>query len=109
MIITSGFGHALSWEEKTDSSGQMSLKDAFTHITHHHVMRLLLPRWAYKLPIKKYVLVLFEHWIYLTVNMHYQDFAISGRRPKSRWSLCTTSSVPGGKSFLAALLFRATF
>ena len=37
----------------TAESGQMSFGEALSIISHNHILRLLLPKWAYWLPVKR--------------------------------------------------------
>ncbi|KAH9895604.1 cytochrome P450 [Cubamyces lactineus] len=55
LISTTGFGHPLPWDLKGSStSDEMSFGEALFTVTHNMLLRLVLPRWAYLLPIKKF-------------------------------------------------------
>ncbi|KAI0656081.1 cytochrome P450 [Cubamyces menziesii] len=55
VIATSGFGHPLSWNLKgASTSDEMSFGEALHIRLHNLILRLILPRWAYWLPIKKF-------------------------------------------------------
>ncbi|KAI0323885.1 cytochrome P450 [Cubamyces sp. BRFM 1775] len=55
VISTTGFGHPLPWSLKGSSaSDEMSFGEALYMVTHNFILRLVLPRWAYLLPIKKF-------------------------------------------------------
>ncbi|GJE92700.1 cytochrome P450 [Phanerochaete sordida] len=53
LISTCGFGNALSWRTETAPGAAVSFADALATVASGILVRLLVPRWAYKLPIKK--------------------------------------------------------
>ena len=55
LISTCGFGHSLPWDFGGSSHGKMSFGEAMTFMTNNHLLHLVLPHWAYRLPVKKYV------------------------------------------------------
>lgn len=55
LISTCGFGNPLSWEFGKSSREAMTFGDALAVVSSGVLARLLLPRWAYWLPINKYV------------------------------------------------------
>ncbi|KAJ7121497.1 cytochrome P450 [Mycena epipterygia] len=52
LIARCGFGQQLSWDTPAQSSG-MPFGEALTIVSASHIVRLITPRWMYKLPIKK--------------------------------------------------------
>ncbi|EKM48946.1 uncharacterized protein PHACADRAFT_214578 [Phanerochaete carnosa HHB-10118-sp] len=52
LISACGFGNPLSWTARESSPGRMSFATALEIISKHHIARILLPQWAYNLPIK---------------------------------------------------------
>ncbi|KAH9914912.1 cytochrome P450 [Epithele typhae] len=54
LISSAGFGHPLSWDlSRTPGSKTMSFGEALHLITHNLILRLVVPRIAYWLPIKR--------------------------------------------------------
>ncbi|KAH9912149.1 cytochrome P450 [Epithele typhae] len=53
LISSAGFGHPLSWDPRTPGSKTMSFGEALHIITHNLILRLVVPRIAYWLPIKR--------------------------------------------------------
>ncbi|KAH7926869.1 cytochrome P450, partial [Leucogyrophana mollusca] len=51
IISRCGFGLHMPWVEA--GTGELSFGDALTVVSQTHIARLITPRWAYKLPIKK--------------------------------------------------------
>ncbi|KAI0323886.1 cytochrome P450 [Cubamyces sp. BRFM 1775] len=55
VISTSGFGHRLTWDLKgATPSNEMSFGEALHIRVHNLILSIILPRWAYWLPIKKF-------------------------------------------------------
>lgn len=55
LIATCGFGHRLSWKLDKSSSDEMSFGEAMEIIVDSHILLLVLPKWAYSLPVKRRV------------------------------------------------------
>lgn len=53
IIATCGFGYRLDWRFAESSSESLSFGDALQVISQTHILRILLPKWAYWLPVKK--------------------------------------------------------
>jgi hypothetical protein len=55
LIARCGFGIRLPWTDSTETRmGSMSFAAALGKVTHTAIARLVLPPWAYKLPIKRF-------------------------------------------------------
>ncbi|KAL7277610.1 hypothetical protein ACG7TL_008537 [Trametes sanguinea] len=52
LISSCGFGYPLSWEMPKSAPGEMSFAEALAIVSNNHLMRLILPRWSYHLPIQ---------------------------------------------------------
>ena len=115
MILTSGFGHSMTWDyKKTDTaSDQMSIRDAMILIAQHHVLYMLMPRWVYKLPFKKSVLLSrFLDCAHASGSLTYNPLTGSATLAKLlglRWNFCVTSFKRGSRILPAVLPCKATF
>lgn len=54
LIATCGFGHRLGWKLDKSSSDDMSFGEAMEIIVDSHILLLILPKWAYSLPVKRF-------------------------------------------------------
>ncbi|KAJ7670774.1 cytochrome P450 [Mycena polygramma] len=54
IIARCGFGIRMPWSDIQGASGELSFGDALAQVTKTSILRLVLPKWAYKLGIKKF-------------------------------------------------------
>ena len=52
IIATCGFGRPMSWKAPDPSPGEMSFEAALAIVSNRIIARVILPQWAYSLPIK---------------------------------------------------------
>ena len=53
IISRCGFGHPLPWDFAKDAMGGMSFAQALATVAQNHILRLVLPKWVYRLPIER--------------------------------------------------------
>lgn len=52
VISRCGFGNPIPWDFTADATPGMSFAQALVIVSNTNILRLLLPKWAYKLPFK---------------------------------------------------------
>ncbi|KAJ6504353.1 cytochrome P450, partial [Mycena vitilis] len=69
IIARCGFGIRMPWADIQGASGELSFGDSLGQVTKTSILRLILPRWAYKLGIKKFD-TMDRAWNRLAAFMH---------------------------------------
>ncbi|KAJ7106841.1 cytochrome P450 [Mycena crocata] len=68
IIARCGFGFRMPWGDVPTTDGEMSFGESLTRVSESAITRLVLPRWVYRLPIRK-VKVLDQAWKTLRIFM----------------------------------------
>ncbi|CAL1711128.1 unnamed protein product [Somion occarium] len=53
VLARCGFGVPLSWSEEATTDGSIPFGESLNVVCHTHIERLVIPNWAYKLPIQR--------------------------------------------------------